>query len=199
MTSPLPFAPAADRNKAAIGAVLQRWFLEPGLVLELGAGTGQHAAYLTQMLPHLRWLPTDLADRLTDIAAWRDAHPRDNLLAPMALDVTRQPWPIDGPDYLFSANTFHVLPWQGVVSMFAGAADCLPSGGLFCVYGPFAEAGRHNSPGNAAFDAALRARDAAIGIRDRVDIGIAAAAVGLEMTEQAEMPANNRMLLWRRT
>jgi hypothetical protein len=53
-------------------------------------------------------------------------------------------------------------------------------------------------PSNAAFDASLRERDAAWGIRDLEAVAAAAAVEGFGPPEVIEMPANNLSLVFRR-
>ena len=46
------FAPATERNREAILAVLQDYLPEQGTVLEIAAGTGQHAFFLHSTSNH---------------------------------------------------------------------------------------------------------------------------------------------------
>jgi len=193
----LPFAPACERNKAPIAAALARLFVQPGEVLELGSGTGQHAVHFAAALPHLRWQPTDLPAQLPGIRGWRETHGPPNLQPPHALDLAARPWPFGPVPYVFSANTTQVAPWNTVASMLAGIGEVLAPGGLFCLYGPFAEGGRHTAASNADFDAWLRSRDPAHGVRDIHDLQTAAAP-HLTLDERIPMPANNQLLVWRR-
>ena len=57
-------APAADRNKAPISETLKKLkpFDKPADVLEIGAGTGQHAAFLSTELSVNSWQPTEYDD-----------------------------------------------------------------------------------------------------------------------------------------
>ena len=62
----LPFSEACERNKAPILEVLAKWLAgPPRVVVEIGAGTGQHAVYFARQLPHLTWQPTEQAEHLT--------------------------------------------------------------------------------------------------------------------------------------
>lgn len=99
---------------------------------------------------------------------------------------------------MFSANTCHIMSWQQVQKMFAGVSQLLPPGGLFALYGPFHYGGKPTSESNARFDAALRARDSASGVRDFEAIRDLARRHGLELEEDNAMPANNRLLVFRK-
>jgi len=184
-----PFSEASERNREPILAVLKRIFADRRAVLEIGSGTGQHAAYFAPELPQLAWQPSDVAENLPGIRAWG--------VSPIELDVDRA-WPQLEVDAVFSANTAHILSWTQVERMFAGVARLLPAGGLFALYGPFHYGGQPTSESNARFDAMLRVRDPASGVRNFEDICTLAQTVGLMLAEDNAMPANNRLLVFRK-
>ncbi|WP_017941910.1 MULTISPECIES: DUF938 domain-containing protein [unclassified Thioalkalivibrio] len=198
MTSDKPYAPAAEQNRAPILAVLRERFLAHGRVLEIGAGTGQHAAHFATALPHLDWHPSDVSENLPGVEAWRRDAAVPNLRPALPLDVLRDAWP-EGPfEYVYSANTVHIMHWPAVEALFAGVARVLAPGGLFALYGPFAHDGAHTAESNARFDQMLRAQDPGMGVRDRADLDALATAAGLEPAAVIDLPANNQILLWRR-
>ena len=187
-----PYSEASERNRVPILAVLKRVFGASKVVLEIGSGTGQHAAYFAPELPHLRWQASDVADYLDGIREWiGDAMP------PIELDVDK-PWPAVNADAVFSANTAHIMSWPQVERMFQGVARLLPQGGVFALYGPFHYGGQPTSQSNARFDAMLRARDPSSGIRDFEHIQALAGRCGLAFLEDNAMPANNRLLVFRK-
>jgi len=198
MLSDRPYAPACDNNKAPILAVIKKVFLIPGMVLEIGSGTGQHAAYFSKQLPHLIWQPTDKAESLPGINAWRSHTGHKNLKPPLELDVTQTPWPILGADYIFSANTVHIMSWSRVEAFFAGVDKILALNGIFCLYGPFNYAGNYTSASNAQFDVWLKQRDPQSGIRDFDALNQLADTAGLRLYKDFAMPANNRTLVWKK-
>lgn len=193
-----PFSQACENNRAPILAVLARVFATRRRVLEIGSGTGQHAVYFAADLPHLAWQPSDVAENLPGIRRWIAEAGLANVRAPLALDVNDDPWPQSRYDAVFSANTAHIMHWPEVERMLARAAHALRPGGLFLLYGPFNYGGRFTSESNAQFDASLRARDPGMGIRDFESVDAAARAQGLALAEDNAMPANNRLLVWRR-
>ena len=198
MTSDKPYAPAAEQNRAPILAVLRERFLAHGRALEIGAGTGQHAAHFATALPHLDGPPSDVSENLPGVEAWRRDAAVPNLRPALPLDVLRDPWP-EGPfEYVYSANTVHIMHWPAVEALFAGVARVLAPGGLFALYGPFAHDGAHTAESNARFDQMLRAQDPGMGVRDRADLDALATAAGLEPAAVIDLPANNQILLWRR-
>jgi Protein of unknown function (DUF938) len=165
--------------------------------MEIGSGTGQHAAYFAAGLPHLVWQPSDVAEHLPGIRLWVMEAGAPNLRMPLELDVDRA-WPDTAADAAFSANTCHIMSWPQVERMIAGVARILSINGIFCLYGPFKYLGRHTSESNASFDAMLRARDPASGVRDAEAIVAIAEREYLAPAEDLAMPANNRLLVFRR-
>lgn len=191
-----PYSEACAQNQAPILQVLRDVFTQPGLILEIGAGTGQHAVHFARELPHLTWQPTDLAVHLPGIRLWLAEARLSNLQAPLELDVCHQPWPVPQVAGVFSANTTHIMAWPMVECLFRGVGRILESGGMFCLYGPFNYDGQYTSPSNAAFDAWLKTRDPASGIRDFADLDRLARGNGLRLLQDQAMPVNNRTLVW---
>jgi cyclopropane fatty-acyl-phospholipid synthase-like methyltransferase len=192
-----PFAPACEENKQPILAVIAPRLRDAGSVLEIGSCTGQHAVYFAPRLPHLTWQCSDLAGYLPGMRLWLDEAAAPNLPAPLVLDVDGA-WPAGPYDAVFSANTAHIMSLDQVQRMFAGVGRLLPPGGLFLLYGPFSDGGRHTSGSNAAFDRSLRLRDPLSGVRDLDDLTRFAEAAGLSLEDDVPMPVNNRTLVWRK-
>lgn len=195
-----PFSEACERNREPILAVLRDAFAGSRAVLEIGAGTGQHAVYFAQHLPHLVWQPTDCASHLPGIRAWCDEAALSNLRAPRELDVMQADWGANTKEFdaVLTANTLHIMSWTAVEAFFAGIGRALPPDGVLAVYGPFNIDGRYTSPSNAQFDAWLKVRDPQSGIRDRASVDALAQRAGLMRTGDHTMQANNRLLVWRR-
>ncbi|MBX9904966.1 MAG: DUF938 domain-containing protein [Burkholderiales bacterium] len=201
MSRPLPVKPwaeACERNRAPILEVLRSAFAAATQVLEIGSGTGQHAVFFAAALPHLVWQPSDRPEHLAGIAAWRDDAGLPNLRAPLALDVDAAHWPVTEYDAVFSANTLHIMSWMSVENFFRGVERVLLPGGVLAVYGPFSYGGRHTAESNARFDAFLRARDPLSGVRDFDEVCALAQRHGLAPVDDHALPANNRVLTWRR-
>lgn len=192
------FAPAAERNRAPILEVLQAVLPPRGLVLEIGCGTGQHAAYFATALPHLDWQPTDREPMTGSVAAWAAEAGADNVRPALALDAAAEDWPVDAADAVYCANVIHISPWPTAQGLFAGAARRLPTAAPLVLYGPFRFGGRFLADSNAAFDASLRARDPRWGVRDLDDVKALAAEHGLRFDRLVERPANNHVVVFRR-
>jgi SAM-dependent methyltransferase len=193
----LPFSDACERNKAPILEVLRGAFADRRRVIEIGAGTGQHAVHFARSLPHLSWQPTDRPEYLEGLAARIAAEGAPNVAAPLELDVLNEAWPAARADAVFSANTLHIMSWRAVEALFAGLPRILEPGGVLAIYGPFKYRGQFTTPSNAAFDAMLRERDPDNGLRDFESVDALAMSAGLEFQADHAMPANNQLLVWR--
>jgi SAM-dependent methyltransferase len=198
-------APAFHRNVEPLTEALRARLVErSGDVLEIGAGTGQHAVALARAFPELRWWPTDPAPRRrASVDGWARDAGLENLRPARALDAAASDWrlgDVDGPPasgllLVLAVNVVHVAPWSVTEGLLAGAARHLAPDGFLALYGPFGRGGRHTAPSNAAFDASLRAQDPEWGVRDLEEVAAAAEARGLRLEEVAEMPANN-LVVW---
>jgi SAM-dependent methyltransferase len=190
-------SPAAERNSGPILAALQSLLPPAGTMLEIASGTGQHAAHIAAALPGWTWLPTDAhAPSLASISSWCVA--LSNVAKPLHLDVLAGDWPgVPGAvDAVFCANMLHIAPWACCAALMHGAARHLAAGGLLLIYGPFIVNGEALAASNAAFDADLRSRDPAWGLRQLHDVTAQATAAGLRLRERRDMPANNMLLVF---
>lgn len=191
--------PATARNRDAILAVLQDVFAPPtARVLEVGSGSGEHAAFFAERLPWLTWQPTDVEPaHLASIDAWAAAAPAGpNLLPARSFNAAANPFPPGAWDGVFCANVVHIAPWNVAEGLFRGAAAALAPGAVLVTYGPYMVDGAHTSPSNEAFDASLKARDPGWGVRDVAELAKLAPALRLE--RRIAMPANNLCLVFRR-
>ena len=162
--------------------------------------SGEHALFFAGRFPRLLWQPSDSdPDALASIAAWREEERRSNLLEPFSLDASSTPWPTTEAAAVLCINMVHISPWAATEGLFAGAAGILPAGAPLIVYGPFIEPDVATAASNLAFHASLLARDERWGLRDRASLDALADAAGLTRAARHAMPANNLMLVYRRT
>ena len=192
-----PFAQACEDNKGPILEVLAPLLADALRLLEIGSGTGQHAAHFGGYLPHLIWQTSDVAENLPGVRLWLAEARLPNLPTPIELDVTGD-WPSGNYDAAFSANTVHIMGDAEVTTLFAGLPKVLTPGAPFALYGPFNYGGRYTSDSNARFDQWLKARDPASGIKDRDHLADLGEVHGLPLAEDYPMPCNNRILVFRR-
>lgn len=192
-----PFSEACEENKQPILDVLKRLFADVERVLEVGSGTGQHAACFSASLPHLFWQTSDLVENHPGICAWLEEAGLSNAGAPIGLDVS-QAWPEQIYDAVFSANTTHIMSWPEVEELFRGIGKVLQEGGCFALYGPFNFHGLYTSASNQNFDQWLKQRDVKSGIRNFEDLNRLAGLHDLIFQEDIAMPMNNRILVWQK-
>jgi len=192
------YAPATVRNRDAILAMLRSHLPASGLVLEVASGSGEHAQHFAAALPGLTFQPSDPdAAALASIDAWGAKAKLPNLRAALRLDATAPAWPLAQADAVLCCNMIHIAPWAAALGLLRGAAAVLPAGGPLLIYGPFRRGGRDTSASNAAFDAELRDRNPAWGVRDLEAVAAAAAGdFGEPMV--LPMPANNLLVVFRR-
>jgi len=207
------YAPATERNREAILAVLSQFLPATGTVLEIASGTGEHAVFFAPRLAPRQWLPSDPNPIARDsIAAWQTAYPAPNLHPPIALDAQQPVWGVEtqteiaamsGIDLdvepiraIVNINMIHISPWAACLGLMSGARRILPVGGVLYLYGPFQQGGQHTAPSNAAFDESLRAQNPAWGVRHLEAVVAAAKAEGLALVEAIAMPANNLSVIF---
>jgi cyclopropane fatty-acyl-phospholipid synthase-like methyltransferase len=193
-----PYSESCDQNRDAILKIIKPLFKGRKNVLEIGSGTGQHAVYFAQKMPHLIWHTSDKKENHPGILAWIEEAALDNVRAPIALDVSRNEWPTHEIDIIFSANTAHIMSWPEVETLMAGVGEKLATNGLFILYGPFNYDGKFTSESNARFDQWLKNRDPLSGVRDFEELDTLAKDAGMRLENDFEMPANNRILCWRK-
>ncbi|SNS61394.1 DUF938 domain-containing protein [Sphingopyxis indica] len=193
-------APATLRNRDAIAAVLAEWLPRTGTVLEVASGSGEHVVHFAAAFPQLQWQPSDPdPGALVSIVAWSAEAGLANVAPPLMLDAAAPDWPAGDADALLCINMVHISPWAATLGLFAGAARLLPVAAPLILYGPYVEPDVPTAPSNADFDASLRARNPEWGLRDLAAVKTASADAGFVFAERRAMPANNLMLLFRRS
>jgi len=194
-----PFSQACENNKQSILAKLSLAFSQSKQILEIGSGTGQHAVYFAKHLPKLHWQTSDLLINHQGINQWIDQFPARNIQRPIALDLStlsslsNMTAIIDG---IYTANTLHIISWSLVIKFFKELACHLTPKGIICIYGPFNYKGQFTSESNASFDLRLKERDINSGIRDFEAIVELAKTAKLQLINDHQMPANNRLLVF---
>lgn len=192
------FSPACERNQVPILAVLKEWLPVHAQVLEIGSGSGQHAAFFCQQIAGLTWQTSERQECLLDLQAQLEAL-SPTLPPAIALDVTNAgQWPSQSFDAVFSANTCHIMPAAAITHLLAGASRVLRPSGLLLLYGPFNYGGVHTAASNASFDQHLRSLDPTMGVRDASELVQQAQNLDLERVADLPLPANNQMLVLKR-
>ena len=192
-------APATERNREPLLAVLREVLPTEGTLLEVASGTGQHAAFFAKAFPGLTWQPTDGdPSSLESIDAWRVEEGLANVLPARLLDASSDAWPVEHADAVLCVNMIHISPWAACQGLMRGAARVLRPGGRLVLYGPYFVEGKETAPSNLAFDESLRARDPSWGVRELGAVTAEAARHGLQRERVVEMPSNNLTVVFRR-
>lgn len=191
-------APATQRNREPIAAVLREVLPGRGTLVEIAAGTGEHAVHFARLFPDIDWRPTDPDPAaLASIRAWRSESGLPNLLEPLRLDAAADAWPVDRADAILCVNMVHISPWAATEGLMKGAGWLLAQGGPLLLYGPYRRSGTATAPSNDAFDESLKARNPEWGLRDLEAVEAEAAKNGLQLERVVEMPANNLTIVFR--
>jgi Protein of unknown function (DUF938) len=195
------YAPATERNREPILAILQQVLPSTGTILEISSGTGEHAIFMAPQLAPRHWLPSDPnPDARASIAAWQQSTPCDNIYPPIDLDASSSEWLVESEQpitAIVNINMIHIAPRSAYIGLFAGASRILPVGGILYLYGPFKQAGVHTAPSNAAFDESLRSQNPEWGVRDLEEITGVAHSHNLELQQVYPMPANNLSVVFK--
>lgn len=193
-------SPAALRNRDPILAVLKEWLPDSGRVLEIAAGTGEHAVHFAAACPQLEWQPSDPdPEARASIDAWAAEDGTPNLQAAIDLDVTAPNWPVTDAAAVLAINLVHISPPEASSGLLAGAARLLPPGAPLILYGPWRVAGELLVYSNFAFDEKLKERDPRFGLRELTAFTAEAEAAGFDFAGRRDMPANNLMLRYLRS
>ena len=193
-----PYAESCEQNRRVILDVIQPLLVNSKSLLEIGSGTGQHAVYFSEKLPHIIWNSSDRTENIEAIKLWLSDTDSEKLPTPIELDVTQNIWPDITVDTVFTANTCHIMSQQSVETMIERVGQLLPAEGQLIIYGPFNYNQQYTSPSNERFDQWLKQRDSQSAIRNFEDINNLARKAGLNLVNDYEMPANNRILHWRK-
>ena len=196
--SPLPFSTAAENNKEVIAEQIGLNLSAPSRLLEVASGTGQHAEFCTEKLPHIVWQPSDVEIVESRLRERVVRCGRPTLLEPIVLNIDH--WPNLRPAYdgVFSANCIHIIPPHLLPKYVQGAAKSLKRGGLMMLYGPFKYGGEFTTESNRNFNQWLADRYDGAGIRDFETIDELAADNGLTFLSDQAMPANNQFIVWKK-
>ncbi|AFZ36507.1 protein of unknown function DUF938 [Stanieria cyanosphaera PCC 7437] len=198
------YAPATQRNREPILAVLSRVLPPQGNILELASGTGEHSVFFAPFFAPRQWYPSDPNPFLRDsIEAWRNYHSIDNLHSPFDIDVCESKWQIEEQGIAVQAivniNMIHISPWQACLGLMSGAGRILPMDGILYLYGPYKQKGEHTAESNRSFDESLRRQNPEWGVRNLEDVARIAKSEGLELQEVVTMPANNLSVIFKKS
>ncbi len=193
-----PYAISCDRNSQPILEVLKEYLPSCKTLMEMGAGTGQHAVYMAPHFPNLKWYLLDQTDRHEGIRTWLNDFPRTNVIGPIEYSVGETPWPQEKTDVVFTANTLHIVSWEQCLTFFDDIKDQINKNGFFIVYGAFNYKGEFTSESNKKFESWLKDKDPKSGIRDFEQVEKELQQRSFTLIQDHEMPSNNRMLVFQK-
>lgn len=194
----LPFSQACENNKDPILRIIRQYLRGEQVVLEIGAGTGQHAVHFAENLPDLLWQSSDIEANLPWLQARIEQAELPNLLPPVLIDVTQEAWGIESVDSIYSANSLHIMPRESVDHFFEHAGQLMLPDGHLIIYGPFKYEGQFATKSNYNFDLWLKTQNPYSGIRDFEYVNELAGNAGFSLIGDHPMPANNQLLVWQK-
>ena len=198
MNSNENYSAAADNNKDPILEVLKKYVRGDKRLLEIGTGTAQHAVHFAKHLERLQWVTSDLARNHLPISTLLKKEKIINLHGPEKLEIGVDDFPKGSFDFVFTANTLHIMSWKENKTLFKLLGKRLREGSTVFFYGPFKYNGDFTSPSNQEFDAHLKEQNISSGIRNFEDVKKNMIDCGFKLVNDHEMPANNRMLVFTR-
>jgi cyclopropane fatty-acyl-phospholipid synthase-like methyltransferase len=173
-------------------------------VLEIASGSGQHALYFCEQNPSLIWQCSELSESTSGLQMNLNALGKEQFARPITLDVqnpklvehalSKAPY-----DAIYTANSLHIMSWEACLDFFTLVSKALDLGGQFIVYGPFLFSDRETVASNLEFDTWLKERNPLSGIRSFEQICDFLKTLGIEFEVDYEMPANNRLLVFKKT
>ncbi len=162
------YAPATQRNREAILAVLRAHLPGGGVVLELASGSGEHVVHFAANLPELLFQPSDPdATARASIDDWAAASGLANLRPALALDATAASWPIAGrPTRSCASTMIHIAPWSAACGLMAARPARCRGRRAVSLRPVQARRRAHRAEQRCVRWTALRAQNPAWGVRD---------------------------------
>lgn len=204
---------SADRNCSPILDCLHK-VLEKNQygqrLLEISSGTGQHVGFFANAFPDIAFYPSEYdTSMFGSIRAYTE--PLSNVAFPMTVDI-RQPfgkwnWHVANLqpnkvaqtfDYMLNINMIHITPWSCTEGLFKNASGLLKPNGIMITYGPYASNGILTPESNVNFDQYLRHTNTEWGVRDLRDLQQLALTYSICLDKIFDMPANNKVCVWRK-
>ena len=192
-------AESTRRNRTPILEVLKKEIEGSKKLLEIGSGTGQHAAYFSKKLPQILWQTSDRSINHESINYWIKRYNLKNLLLPLDIEIGVNEKNInDIFDCVFSSNTSHIMSLENVKRLFALVGKILNKNGKFFLYGPFKINLEFTTKSNEDFHEKLKAENKLMGLRDIEELDNFATENNMQNHAFYEMPANNYLSIWKK-
>lgn len=205
----IPHSVACERNQGPILEVLSSYIKansdsnDQRSFLEIGHGTGQHALHFAKHFKDLKYIAADQKSNHPHFQLRVEHSPIvPNLDGPYHFHANendiRHNLPLVQYNYIYSANTLHIMSWKEAQTLLKKIPSLLKEEGQLFLYGPFKIKDQFTSPSNASFDQSLKSRDPQMGIRDFEVVEQILKKFNLELLENRDMPANNQLLIFQK-
>ena len=192
-------AESTIRNRNPILGILKKEIEGSKKLLEIGSGTGQHAAYFSKKMPQILWQTSDRSINHESINYWIKKYNLKNLLLPLDIEIGVNEKNInDIFDCVFSSNTSHIMSLENVKRLFALVGKVLNKNGKFFLYGPFKINLEFTTRSNEDFHQKLKAENKLMGLRDIEELDKYAIENNMQNHAFYEMPANNYLSIWKK-
>jgi hypothetical protein len=142
------------------------------------------------------WVTSDVKENHFGIQLWLAESGAPNIIGPGVFKVGEDQFPNGHFDVVFTANTFHIMPWYLCEELMDQLGKNLDAGAKVMIYGPFNYNGKYTSDSNREFDESLKQRDPLMGIRDFEEVVRYMEKRAFGLLKDNEMPANNRLLVF---
>lgn len=180
------------------------------ILIILFSGPGLHSSFFAQFFPKTLFQPSEYeADMFNSINAYRKN--QNNVLEPIFVDISQNLdlWTSKSNgmflkdcrstfDYILNINMMHISPFECAIGLFANSSKLLKPQGFLFTYGPYAENSILTPESNVSFDKSLRQQNPQWGIRDILDLKKLALQNSMELSEIYNLPANNKLLVWKK-
>ena len=190
---------ASERNQLPIFTILKDIIsADDKTLFEIGSGNAQHAIFMAPQLPQITWITSDVEANHPHIKSRLKEANIANIRGPFQFEVGKDDFPRIPFSLVFTANTFHIMPWKNCKTLMKTLGTRLREGSQVIIYGPFNYEGKFTSDSNAQFDKMLKENNPDSGIRSFEDVNNSMVKNGFALYKDFEMPANNRMLVFTR-
>lgn len=193
-----PVSPSTIRNREPILDILKKYIIGAKKILEIGSGGGEHAVYFSDYFSQATWTTSDQFENHSLIKYRILESKLKNIKGPCQLKVGVDDFPKGVFDYVFTANTLHIMSWKECKALFKLLGKRLREGSVVFFYGPFNYANEFTSESNRQFDNWLKQRQSHSGIRNFEEVQASMNKFGFKLLEDHQMPANNRLLVFER-
>ena len=153
--------------------------------------------FFSQQFINWQWQPSDLINNHPGIIEWTSE--LANVAKPLHYEIGQTSLPNFNADVIYTANTFHIVSKELVEKFILEIGQWVQPDTWLIIYGPFNYEGRFTSESNEKFNKFLIETYPGGGIKHFEDILKMLTQQNFKLIEDADMPANNRCLVLRKS